>query len=112
MGYVCTKYIVLTYLPLLRFLAKFLKRSDYFNEQNYKILKRNYNKQLKMAKNQFYANKLKLANNDAKRIWEIINEILHRKKYKDNFEGIVFDDQELTDKHEIAKSFSEYYKYA
>ena len=67
---------------------------------------------MKIAKNQFYANKLKLANNDAKRIWEIINEILHRKKYKDNFEGIVFDDQELTDKHEIAKSFSEYYKYA
>ena len=91
---------------------KFLKKSDHFNEYTYKNLKRNYNKQLKIAKHEFYAKKLKIANKDSKQVWKIINELLHRKKYKDDFEVITFENQELTDNHAIAKSFSEYYKYA
>ena len=91
---------------------KFLKKSDHFNENEYKNLKRKYNKQLKVAKNDFYANKLKLANNDSKKVWGVINDLLSRKKYKDDFKGVTFDNEEQTDEDIIAKSFSEYYKHA
>ena len=67
---------------------------------------------MKVAKNDFYANKLKLANNDSKKVWGVINDLLSRKKYKDDFKGVTFDNEEQTDEDIIAKSFSEYYKHA
>ena len=91
---------------------KFLKKSDEHNENEYKILKRNYNKELKTAKNNYYLNKIKNAKNDTKKIWTIINELLNRSKYNDKFDKIIHNNQEITDEYDIANTLSEFYKSA
>ena len=91
---------------------KFLKKADQHNEITYRILKKNYNKNLKLAKNEFYADKLQKANKNSKLIWRVINELLNRSKYKDEFERLTHNNTELTDHHEIAKTFADYYKSA
>ena len=89
-----------------------MKKSDEHNENEYKILKRNYNKELKTAKNNYYLNKIKNAKNDTKKIWTIINELLNHSRYNDKFDKIIHNNQEITDEYDIANTLSEFYKSA
>ena len=91
---------------------KFIKRKTEDNERNYKKMKSNYNMTLKNAKNNYYGERLKLANKDAKEMWKVINQILQRKTKADDITKVVFNGIEQTDKTIVANAFSDYYKHS
>ena len=52
---------------------KFLNKTTETNENKYKDLKREYNKTLRKAKNEYYKNELKRAGKDSRKVWKCIN---------------------------------------
>ena len=59
--------------------AKFLKNRTETNEQNFKTFRNQYYMKVKNIKKDYYHNKIKNADNNSKKIWQTINEILGRK---------------------------------
>ena len=90
---------------------KFIKKRSEKNEHEYRKFKKEYKKILKNAKNEYFINKLKIAENDPKKTWKVINEALQRKPKGENHQKIIHDDKKITDSAEIADILSQYYKF-
>ena len=91
---------------------KFLKKTTESNENEYKVLKREYNKTLKKAKNEYYKNELKKAGKDSKKVWECINKLIGRNSKKEPSSSIMHDNRVVTNNDEIANIFCEYFRSA
>ena len=91
---------------------KFLKKPNENNEIQYKRSKKEYNNDIKKAKNAYYGDELFRAQKDSKKLWSIINSLIQNRTKSDPIKSIKFDDKILTDNKEIAEVFSNYYKYA
>ena len=75
-----------------------------------RIRKKEYNKSLRIAKNQYYGNQLFNARKDPQKVWGIINNLLGRKSKSMNIPKITHNGVEYKDDKEIADVFSKYYK--
>ena len=91
---------------------KFLKKTTESNENEYKALKREYNKTLRKAKNEYYKNELKKAGKDSKKVWECINKLIGRNTKKETSTSIIHDNRVVTNNEEIANIFCEYFRSA
>ena len=91
---------------------KFLKKPTIENETMYKEERKNYNKQLKTAKQDYYANKLSYAGKDSKQIWNIIDEVLQRSDPNTDNETIIHEGKEVNDRKQTANIFSQYFQTA
>ena len=91
---------------------KFIKKRTENNEKNYKLLNKEYTYALRKAKNDYYGNKLAQAGKNSKKTWQIINEILNRKKQSESITSIIHDNKEITDQNEISNIFNNYYRDA
>ena len=91
---------------------KFLKKPNENNEIQYKRSKKEYNNDIKKAKNKYYGDELFRAQKDSKKLWSIINSLIQNRTKSEPIKSIKFEDKILTDNKEIAEVFSNYYKYA
>ena len=91
---------------------KFIKKPTESNENEYKVQKREYNKTLRNAKNEYYKNELKKAGKDSKKVWACINRIIGRNSKKEPSTSITHNNIEMTNNEEIANVFCEYFPSA
>ena len=90
---------------------KFIKNQSESNEKTFKELKKEYNKTLLKARNNYFGNKLKNAGKNSKLVWEVINEALNRKKKdKTDIDKLEYNDTVIEDKQQIANTLCDYYK--
>lgn len=85
---------------------------NYSNEMKLQYINyRNFlNKLLRLTKNNYYSNKIKLAKNDSKKIWQIMNEAVNVTKSQSKTECIINEKNEiLTHSTDIADSFNNYF---
>lgn len=90
----------------------FLKKNNEVNEIEFKSLKKEYDKALRTARNEYYGLKLTRAGKNSKLIWCTINEILKRQKNNDPISKIIHNNSEITNSDEISETLSNYYKNA
>ena len=91
--------------------SRFLKSKTPHLENRFKESKANYNDHLKHEKNKYYKNLLLRAGTNGKKIWQIINSVLDRKKHKNEFtDKIIYQNNELTDEKTISNGFNEHFK--
>lgn len=93
---------------------KFLKSRTPENESNFKKQQKSYNTDLRKAKMSYYHEKIKAANHDPKKVWNIINEVTNR-KIKQNADQdlkMIFNTKETTNSLEISNSFNNMFKNA
>ena len=70
------------------------------------ILKRD----IRLAKSKYYHDRLNKFKSDSRKTWNIINDILWRKKSRKEFpKTFLLDGKEITDKHEIAEKFNSFF---
>ena len=89
----------------------FIKKRTERHEQEYKNLKKEYNKNLRISKNNYFTEQIKRAGKDSKKVWSIINNILNRNKKTEPIKEITHNDQPITDNLEIANTFNNFYKH-
>ena len=89
---------------------KFLKKNNDENEIEFKTLKKEYDKALRTARNEYYGLKLTRAGKNSKQVWCTINEILKRQKNNDPICKIIHENQVITNSQEISETLSNYYK--
>lgn len=69
-----------------------------------------YKKTVRMAKMNYWNNKLNEAKNDVKATWKNLNLILNRSKNKKNLpDKFIYNNLEITDEYEIANHFNKFY---
>ena len=107
-----TKELLLKRLEVTKMRKKFYKCRTEANEQSFKNISKEYKNEIKTAKIEFYADKLKKAGKDCKKIWQVIKDVLNRKSKSEKHESIIYQNKKITDKQEIANIFSEHYKNA
>lgn len=91
--------------------SRFLKSKTPYLEDRFRVAKANYNEHLKHEKNKYYKNLLVRAGTSGKKIWKVINEVLDRKKFKNEFtEKIVYQNNELTNEKTISDGFNLHFK--
>ena len=88
----------------------FLKNNNLENESAYKECKKQYNKQIRLDKNTYYNQKLKDAQGNQKKIWQIINEVLSRKQ-RQSLNSITMqkDGKEFKTDEEISNCFNTFF---
>ena len=91
---------------------KFLKKTTESNENEYKALKREYNKTLRKAKNEYYKNELKKAGKDSKKVWVCINKLIGRNSKKEPSASIIHENRVVTNNDEAANIFCEFFRSA
>ena len=91
---------------------KFIKKRTETNENEYKALKREYNKTLRKAKNDYYQNELKKAGKDSKKVWVCINKLIGRNTIKEPSNEIIHDKKTITNNDEVANIFCEFFRTA
>ena len=69
---------------------KFYKNKSETNEQSFKKISKQYRNEIKSAKIKFYADKLKKAGKDCKKIWQVIKDVLNRKSKSEKHESIIY----------------------
>ena len=90
---------------------KFLKNKSIINEQNYKSYKGLFEKVKKTSKQRHYSTILERYNNDIKRKWDVMKEIIGKTKLTtDNLpKSLIVNQVKITDEKEIANNFNKYY---
>ena len=91
---------------------KFIKKRTETNENEYKALKREYNKTLRKAKNDYYQKELKKAGKDSKKVWLCINKLIGRNTNKEPSNEIIHDNKTITNNDEVANIFCEFFRTA
>ena len=107
-----TKTLLIQRLEVAKVRIKFYRNRNEDNEKQYKTINKQYRSELKAAKNKYYADKLKRAGKDSSMAWRIIREALNRKSKSDLHESISHNNRQITDKLEIANTFTTHYKNA
>ena len=79
------------------------------NENEFKSYRNKLTDEIRVAKNQYYKNKLNGSAGDAKKTWKVINEVLKPNKQSNDVTSFKVDDKILTDSSEIANSFNEFF---
>ena len=105
-----TKELLLKRLEVAKTRKKFYKNRNKNNENRYKEINKKYRLDLKKAKSDYFAEKLKNARKNPKLTWEVIKEVLNRKSKSEKFSSILYNDKEITEDIEIANIFSQFYK--
>ena len=91
---------------------KFISKQTPANESAYKKAEKSYKKQIADTKRNYYHKKVLEANGDSKKIWQVIGDILNRKKKNNNKEIHLFDENTqtiTTDPHRVAEIFNLFY---
>ena len=91
---------------------RFFKKRNEINETKYRLLKKEYNCDIRKAKNDYYGEEFFKAQKNSKKVWQIINKIIHGKSKSQPIEQIRVNDVLINDDKEIAEIFSNYYKFA
>ena len=90
---------------------KFLKNQNEKNEFDFKLEKKSYNDNLKLAQKKYYVEKIEKAGNSSRAIWATINEALSRKKKEHkSTKKIIFEGIEYTKDFDIAQIFNSHFK--
>ena len=105
-----TKEILVQKTKVEKARKKFLKKNNNENEIEFKTLKKEYDKALRSARNEYFGLKLTRAGKNSKLIWCAINEILKRQKNNDPISKILHENLEITDSNDISETLSNYYK--
>ena len=90
---------------------KYLRNRSKVNEDNYKTYNKLLKQAIKNAQKNFYQNKFTYANGNIKKNWDVINEILNRKKDKQSTKtnSFLHNNKEITDNKEIANQFNNFF---
>ena len=91
---------------------RYLKKGTESNELRYKALKREYNYDIRRAKQNYFGEQLFKAQKDSKKLWKVINSIIHGKAKSDPVESLIVNDCLISDSQQISEIFSDYYKYS
>ena len=91
---------------------KFIKKPTETHENKYKVLKREYNKTLRKAKNDYHKNELKMAGKDSKKVWECINKLIGQTNKKDSTTEIIHENRAVSNNEEVANIFCEFFRTA
>ena len=105
-----TKELLKKRLEVAKVRKRFFKNRNKNNENIYKEKNKEYRLDLKKAKHDYFAEKLKNARKNPKLTWEIIKEALNRKSKSEKYTNIIYNDKEIIDDIEIANIFSQFYK--
>ena len=90
---------------------KFLRSKTVANEKEFKAMKKKYKQLLKNLKQTYYHKQISMANGNGKKIWQTINEILHR-KVTTNHEPVSLIDETgsvTSDPSKVANIFNNFY---
>ena len=105
-----TKELLKKRLEVAKVRKRFFKNRNNNNENIYEEKNKEYRLDLKKAKHDYFAEKLKNARKNPKLTWEIIKEALNRKSKSEKYTNIIYNDNEIIDDIEIANIFSQFYK--
>ena len=79
------------------------------NILKYKVYRNKLNKILRAAENKYYAEQFELFKSNTKQTWQTIKYILHNNDATQLTDSFKINNKDITDKHEIAKKFNEYF---
>ena len=87
--------------------SKFLRNPTLFNEITYKAYKRNLNNILRQAKRDFYHSQLELANNNMKKTWSILQDLIGTRGARPRGpESLLINNVSVTNPEQIAHEFN------
>jgi hypothetical protein len=92
---------------------KFLKTRTVTAEINYTNLVSAYKKSQRNDSQNYYKNKLQLAQSNSKKVWDVINEVLERKVTNsagNSMQFLQIENKKLESKTDISNGFNQYYK--
>ena len=91
---------------LVKLKKKFLSKPTKVNEENYKLMKREYNKSLRNLKKSYYYEQFNLAKQDTRKTWQLLNDALDREKGREK-ENVTFNinQKKVTNVASIANHF-------
>ena len=88
---------------------KFWKKPSHVNKKMYIDFKNKLNHSIRIAKRLYFETKLKSATSDIKRTWQILNEVINRKKCKSKLPSVSYsNNRDISDPFEIANRFCDY----
>ena len=89
---------------------KYLKKSSHANIKLYSDFKNKLNHSIRIAKCLYFETKLKSATSDIERTWQILNEVINRKKYNSKLSSVFYsNNRDISDPIEIANRFCDYF---
>ncbi len=91
---------------------KLLKKPTPNNEQEYKAMKKIYNRMLKKSKYNYFAEHLKLNTNNPKKTWQLINLALNKGHKTTANSEILINNQICSNQITIANAFNNFFKNA
>ena len=89
--------------------VKYLRRSTLTNHSLYKQFRNNLNILMRKVEREYYDKELLIHKNNLRKSWEIINEVINKKKKVDLPDKFNIEDVMVTDKLEIALNFNNFY---
>lgn len=92
------------------FYKVFIKNPNVENETRYRKMKKFVTKHIKLAKQKYYNNYFKKYSDDSRKQWCMINQLLNRApKSKKNITKLCDDEETITNPHEIANKFNNFF---
>ena len=88
----------------------YIKNPSVENKSKYFKMKRFVAKHVRLAKKRFYKNYFSRYSNDGRKQWDMINQLLNRKRKGNNtIKKLLYNDQIVTNPQHIADSFNEFF---
>ena len=88
---------------------KAIKTGDYNLWDSFKKIRNQVNNEVKEAKRCYYNNRFHNVSNDSKKTWQTINELTGRKSNKSTINGLMINNESISDPKEICNSFNKFF---
>ena len=90
---------------------KFRNNRNNTNEYNYKSAKRIYEREIKMAKSNYYKNEIFKNNKNGKKLWQLLDEVTERKSKGDSSGNITLkiNNTHVSESKSVADAFNHYF---
>ena len=89
--------------------CNFIKHPTAENKQEYVKYKKWTEKQIYKAKRKFYSNQITKFNNNAKKQWKLMNEIINRRKTNSKITKLKINDKDISNSTQISNHFNKYF---